>query len=305
MSRHTENPFVLLIYNPMAGGRIFPSKLDFVLEMFQETKRELRIHRSVSPEDIEELFLKRSFDHCESILVAGGDGTVNMVINAMIHNEVNVPLGIIPAGTANDFATHLKMPVNISEAIENISNGVAEPIDVGIVNGRYFINVCSGGLLSNISQSIDIEVKNALGRMAYYLKGVQQLPNFRPIPFRITTEENIYEEELFLFLVLNGSKAGGFTNIGTTASVVDGLLDFVGIRACNISDMPILFAKILMGDHLNDRNILYFQAQKIYVECLKLEDSLNESDIDGESGPVFPLDIQIVPKAISIIRSEV
>ena len=92
------------------------------------------------------------------IVVAGGDGTVNRVVNVIMKNNINVPLGVIPAGTSNDFARHLKMPNNFSECIEKILAGNIQSVDVGKANDKYFVNICSAGLFTNAPQKTDAKL---------------------------------------------------------------------------------------------------------------------------------------------------
>lgn len=82
-------------------------------------------------------------------------------------------------------------------------------VDIGLVNREtYFINVCAGGLLTNVSQTVDKDVKNALGNLSYYLKGMEQIPNFHKIPFSITTSDEVLEEDLYLYMIMNSAGTG-------------------------------------------------------------------------------------------------
>lgn len=283
--------YIQLIYNPMAGSRTFRSRLDHVLEVFGEKGYEVRIHRTSKPEDFYDLFTMKDLSDAKAILVAGGDGSVNMTINAMIQHGIDCPIGVIPAGTANDFARHLGIPDNFAEAVMALAEMQVKELDIGEVNTLHFANVCSGGLLVDISQHIDIELKNRYGKLAYYMKGIQELANFKKIPFRIRYDEKVIEEDLFLFLVLNGSSAGGFNKLGANASMQDGMFDFIGIRAFKVNELPVLFTKIMTGDHLYDKNILYFQSDNIQIESLATEEI--PSDVDGEVGPSYPLHIKM------------
>jgi len=291
--------YVQLIYNPFAGQRVFGSRLDFVIDTFQKEGYDVRIRRTMSPEDFSDFFEGRDFSDCVAVLIAGGDGSFSKAVNAMKRKQMTCPVGVLPAGTANDFARHLGIPDSISEAVPVMARLDSRKVDLGEVNGTYFVNVCSGGLLTSISHSVDPELKNTLGVFAYYLKGIQQLHTLRGIPFRIKANNRIYEEDLFLFVVLNGSSAGGFNRIGEFASVKDGRLDFVGLRACPVNDMPIVFAKIMMGEHLNDKNVLYFQSEHIVIECLAEEK--HPSVIDGEEGPLYPLDICVHKEELNVL----
>jgi YegS/Rv2252/BmrU family lipid kinase len=291
--------YIQLIYNPMAGSRTFKTRLDTLIEIIEKNGYELRIWRTRSEEDFAKFFKEGNFDECEAILIAGGDGTVNQAVNAMMENKIKRPVGVIPAGTANDFAQHLGIPENFNEAFEVIAQMKIRKLDIGIVNGQYFVNVCGGGLLTSIAHTIEPEFKNTLGKLAYYIKGVQQIPKFKSQKVRITTDQQVYEDEFYLFIVLNGSSAGGFNRVGEYASMRDGKLDFVGFKACSVNEIPGVFAKMMRGEHLEDKNILYFQSRKIHIECLE-EDGF-PADVDGELGPKYPLDIKVIPEGIEFI----
>ncbi len=294
--------YIQLIYNPVAGQRVFPMHLDRFVEVFQNKGYDVHIRRTKSAQDFGDFLIDRDMTGCEALVVAGGDGSLNQVVNAMQKQGIDIPLGVIPAGTANDFAVHIGMPLNQLEAIERIAEMKIGHVDLGKVNDAYFINVCCGGLFSNISQNIDIEMKNTLGKMAYYIKGVQQLPNFTKLKLKIVTEEETIVEDYYLFLLLNGSSAGGFNRLGFDADISDGKMDFVGIKACHVTEIPQLFGKILMGEHLTDKNVRFFQSSKILIECIEGVEGFEASDIDGEEGPKFPLDIQVLNRQLTIIK---
>lgn len=293
--------FVQLIYNPMAGARIFPSKIDYFIEVFQNKGYEVRIQRTMAATDFSTCLLDKDLTDCEAIIIAGGDGSVNQIVNSMMKNNINLPLGVVPAGTANDFANHLGIPFNFSEAFEILAEMKVRDIDVGKVNGEYFINVCCGGLFTNVSQTVDVELKNTLGKLAYYIKGVQQLPKFSRIRFKIDTGDTIVDDYFFLFLLLNGSSAGGFNRLAKDAALDDGYMDFIGIKECPLNYLPTLFRKIITGEHLEDKYVEFIQINKMSIECLEGIESFEESDIDGEKGPDFPLDIKVLKKRLKVI----
>lgn len=278
---------VRLIYNPVSGNASFRHVLDQVIECFQQRGLQVVPHRALGKESIAEAVCQMRGEEYYAIAAAGGDGTINAVINAMADAGVVTPLALIPAGTANDFAAHLGMPCDIDRISAMIAAGQYCTVDLGKANDRYFANVASAGLLTDVSHSIGIHFKNLFGKLAYYFKGVEQLPNFRPIAFQIESEEFSGEEELFLFLVLNGSCAGGFPHI-VPARVDDGLLDVIAIRRCSLPQLVALLVKLLRGEHLNDQRILYFQTKAVtFRSVIPLT-----SDLDGEQGPELPIHIK-------------
>lgn len=282
-----------IIYNPYSGDKSFKQKLDLVTEKLQAGGYEVTFCRTTSVENIyESVGTSKRFD---IIVVSGGDGTINHVVNAMIQNDINVPLGIFPSGTANDFAVHLKIPKNVIDACKVIIKGNIKELYLGKINERYFVNVAAGGLLTDISQKIDINMKNTLGKMAYYIKGIEKLPDFRPIPITVKYNDKTIKEKVFLFVILNGSTAGGF-KLAPDSSADANTLNFVGIKTCNIIDLFNIFIKMLRGEHLEDNNVIYFQGNEFLVECK--EDI--ETDIDGEIGPQFPLNIRLSSKKLKV-----
>lgn len=287
-----------LIYNPNSGDKQFKNSLDACAEVFQNAGYETRLVRATSREILDQSIA--SMDEC-AVIAAGGDGTVNHVVNALMRHKKDVPLGIIPAGTANDFANYLKMPKDPRAAAEAIVRGRITKADLGIANDCYFINVCGVGLLANVSQQIDTQFKDALGKLAYYLKGLGQLPNFMPTPLRITTGLNkaqALEDEFFLFLVLNGGGAGGFDRLSTTARIDDGMLDFIGFKAASMIDVAAIFLKVLSGDYLDDRRVVFLREKELFIEHIHGEQI--DTDIDGENGPNLPLKIRCQKEAIRL-----
>jgi lipid kinase, YegS/Rv2252/BmrU family len=287
---------IRLIYNPGSGDRSFKNRLDHVIEEFQKEGYQVIPHKTLGVGDIENAVRLTKEDDYSSIAVAGGDGTINRVVNAMIKNDINLPVGVFPWGTANDLAAYFEIPRDVHKCCRNIIEGKTRPIDLGRINDRYFINVAAGGLLTDVSQKIDANLKNTLGKLAYYLKGLEQIPNFRPIPAEITTSDKTINENIYLFLVFNGCSAGGFNMLAKDALIDDGKLDVIAIKACLIMDLVALLIKVLRGEHLNDSNIVYLRTDSVRINC----DIDIETDIDGEAGPLFPVDISVAPKAINV-----
>lgn len=289
-----------LIYNPFSGDRSFKYDLDVCIKIFQKGGYDVHVFRSIEFGDIEKHISAMEKDY-DVVVVSGGDGTVNLVLNALIKNGLDIPMGIIPSGTANDFATFLHLPNNdVSKCCHFIIDTEPKRIDIGNVNEKYFINVCAAGLLTNVSQNVNNDFKNALGNLAYYLKGIEQIPNFRSIPFRITNSKEVIEDNFYLFVTLNSAGAGSFEKLAPDASITDGMFDFVAIKAKPVYELAVLFVKILRGEHINDINVVYFKDNYIKVECLMDNVDCLESSIDGEAGPKMPLEINLLSKAFSI-----
>lgn len=291
-----------LIYNPFSGNKGFKFDLDTCVSIFQENGYEVHLFRSQKEGDIDKHVINMEPNYYDIIVASGGDGTVNIVINALMRAGHRIPLGIIPSGTANDFATFLGLKVGkVEEACHVIMDTEPKDIDLGVVNDtEYFINVCAGGLLTNVSQTVDKEMKNALGNLSYYIKGVEQLPNFTKLPFRITTSKEVVEDKFYLYMILNSAGTGGFMHIAPDASITDGKFDFVGIKAKPMLELPMLFFKIFSGELINDSGVVYLRDEYFKIEYLGEDSRVKYVTLDGEKGPEMPFDIKVLPKAYPV-----
>ncbi|SFB36191.1 YegS/Rv2252/BmrU family lipid kinase [Clostridium frigidicarnis] len=286
---------VKFIYNPFSGENAILNDIDTVIKMHQ-LKGYIVVPHRISF-DIE---LGRAFDdideYYEYIIVAGGDGTVDTVVNLMKELNIDLPIAILPVGTANDFAKFIGISPNVEKACHQILNSNPVPIDIGRINDKYFINVASTGLFTDVSQKTDVNLKNTIGKLAYYIKGLEQLPNFRKLRIKVESNHFTFDDDMYLTLVFNGQTAGNF-KLAYNAHVEDGALDVIIIKACAIRELIPLFIRILKGEHLEDPNVVYFKTDKLVIQS-------NESivtDIDGEKGPDFPLNIECIKGGIKVL----
>lgn len=290
---------IKLIYNSGAGQSKFKYFLDPIIEKFMDNDIEVSIFRAASNTNLYEFLKDVEKDGYSAIVVAGGDGTVNRVVNVMVKNDIKVPLGVIPAGTSNDFARHLNMPQNFSECIDKLLTFNVQPVDVGRVNDKYFVNICSAGLFTNVSQKVDPNLKNSLGMLSYFITAVNQMVKFKPFEVKIETETDIYIEKIKLFLVFNGSSVGGLNFFCDNSSVQDGLLDMLIIKDCNIADTSVLAGKLLAKNHYADKNVIY--SKEKWIKITKLKGKCDMPDVDGDPGPDFPLEIECVKGGINML----
>ena len=286
-----------LIYNPFSGDKTFKFDLDIYVENLQNAGYEVHMFRSIKNGDIDQHLKDIERAYYDAFIISGGDGTINIVINAMMNYNLNdIPIAIIPSGTANDFASFLKLPIEPDNACKIIADNKTVAVDVGLCNDRYFINVCAGGLFANVSEKIDKNLKDALGKFAYYISALQEMHTYKPINLKIINNKETIEDKFDLFLVLNSSGTGSIKKLSPSASISDGYLDFVGFRNVGLADLPGFAIKFLKGEYLKHDKIVFFQDKKIIIE------SKEEvyADLDGEKGDKLPIKIQNIPKAIKI-----
>ena len=287
---------VKFIYNPYSGENLILSKLDKVISLHQEAGYTIVPYRITAGEDVGVALNDIKDGNYKYILIAGGDGTVDSVVNAMAKSGISLPIGILPVGTANDFSKFLGMPSDVEEACKQILSSEVKSVDLGSINDKYFVNVASTGLFTDVSQKTDVNLKNTIGKLAYYLKGLEELPNFRKLHVNISSKEVEFEGEMYLLLVFNGATAGSF-NLAMRADACDGLLDIIMFKAVQVYELLPLFIKVLKGEHLDSNKVLYFKTDYLKVECH--EDIV--TDIDGEKGPDFPLEIKCIKGGLKIL----
>ena len=290
---------VKFIYNPYSGENLILSKLDKVISLHQEAGYTIVPYRITAGEDVGVALNDIKDGNYKYILIAGGDGTVDSVVNAMAKNGISLPIGILPVGTANDFSKFLGMPSDVEEACKQILSSEVKSVDLGSINDKYFVNVASTGLFTDVSQKTDVNLKNTIGKLAYYLKGLEELPNFRKLHVNILSKEVEFDGEMYLLLVFNGATAGNF-NLATRADACDGLLDIIMFKAVQIYELLPLFIKVLKEEHLDSNKVLYFKTDYLKVECH--EDIV--TDIDGEKGPDFPLEIKCIKGGLKILGAK-
>jgi YegS/Rv2252/BmrU family lipid kinase len=291
---------VLLFYNPHAGNDIFSNKLDLVVSEFQK-KNQIVVPLRADGHDILERFFD-TFDASEytRIIAAGGDGTVNIVVNAMVKHDIHVPLAILPAGTANDLAHYFDLPDEIETMLEIATGDRYTDMDVGVANGRCFVNVMAMGMMVDVSQKTDKLAKNTMGIMAYYLRGLAEVPKLKSIPATITCPEFKKTVDMYAMIIMNGRSAGGFKRTAPSASINDGLLDVIVFKDMGIAKLAGVALEVLTGQHTSNDRVLYFQTSELNVES---KDDV-ATDMDGEAGPLMPLEVRLLPKRLKICTLE-
>ncbi|WP_312353466.1 YegS/Rv2252/BmrU family lipid kinase, partial [Aminipila sp.] len=240
---------VLLFYNPHSGNGMFKNNLDLIIGKFQSAGFVVVPVRAAQGEVLDNIFQFIDQSQYNQVIAAGGDGTINICVNSMLKNNIELPLTIMPAGTANDFAYYFDLPHDINEMLDIALGGNFTYADVGKVNNKYFINVAAMGMLVDVSQKTDPNLKNTLGVISYYLKGLTEITNLRPIPVKLTSNEFSAEEKMYFMIVMNGRSAGGFKKISPNSEINDGLLDVMLFKEMPILEFGPLLLSILQGNH--------------------------------------------------------
>lgn len=291
---------ILLFYNPNSGSGVFRNNLDRIIDRLQVCGYQVVPVRAARDRVLHTVFQTLRQEEYSRILVAGGDGTINTCVNAMVEHDIYLPIGLLPAGTANDFAYYFELPSDLNLQLDVALGNKTTKADVGKVNTKCFINVCAMGALVDVSQKTDPNLKNALGQMAYYLTAMTELRQVHPIPVQLTTPEKIYNELIYFMVVMNGESAGGFRKLSPESSMNDGKLDVIAFRKMPIVEFGPLLFEVVNGRHPENKNVLYFQTDQLTIESAE---NLY-TDIDGEHGEELPLHFSVMPERLDVFVSE-
>ena len=242
-------------------------------------------------------FCANPFDGNEQIdlmVVAGGDGTVNYVVNAMKNKGLDIPLGVIPAGTANDFAGALGMSHQPLEAARQIASGAVDRVDCGCVNGLYFVNIFSFGIFTTTSQRTPDQRKHKIGKLAYLIEGVKELRAMHAVPLKVVADGQAFDFNSLMVLVFNGETAGGF-RLARRSSIKDGLFDCIMLEKKNFLRSTLAMGRYLLRG--NPKIVRHLQ-----VRSLDIVSTVNEpTDVDGQKGAEFPLHIECIAGGLRIM----
>jgi YegS/Rv2252/BmrU family lipid kinase len=248
----------------------------------------------VKPQILE--FDKNPFDgneDMELVVVCGGDGTINFVVNKMREKGLDITLGIIPAGTANDFAGAIGAKHNILRAARQIAQGTERRVDCGKVNDRYFVNVLSFGVLTTTSQQTSDAEKHIFGKLAYLRVGTRDLMTMHRIPIVAKFDNEEVHTDAAMMLIFNGHSAGRF-KLAPDASINDGMLDILILDYENMAKICASMMHYLIGG--KDSKVRYIRTNHIELHC----DIDERTDVDGQPGPQFPLSVECLKDELKI-----
>ncbi|HLS61232.1 MAG TPA: diacylglycerol kinase [Virgibacillus sp.] len=289
-----------IIYNPKAGRETFKRDLSMVLEKLEIAGYEASAHATTCEGDAKEAALQAVERRFDLIVAVGGDGTINEVINGIAEQSYRPQVGIIPAGTTNDFARALDIPRDVKAAVQIIIDAHSMNIDIGRVDEQYFINIAGGGELTELTYEVPSGLKTVLGRLAYFVKGIEMIPFLKPTRTKIEYDGTVIDEDIMIFLLANTNSVGGFEKLAPEARLDDGYFDLFIIRKINLAELIHIATLALRGAHLENKNVIYAQAKHVIVT----PDDKMQLNIDGEYGGMLPGEFMNLKQHIEFIVPE-
>ena len=289
------------IFNPNSGKKKHVKMQDYIVKKLLDKFEVVDVRPTKKRGDASE-FAKEACGIYDVIVVAGGDGTLNEVINGIAENENRPKIGYIPTGTCNDLARSLKIPFNIKKAVNVILEGKALKHDIFKANDKYGIYVCAFGLFTAASYSAQQKVKNKLGKLAYYFSGIKEIGKAKKFSITLKTTNLEFTTDIILGIIANGRYVSGY-KIDKNADCHDGEVNVIlfkekNKRSVSLKTLLTICRLFLFG----------VTSIKNVKNCtiLKLSDfsiTLNENtpvNVDGEHGLKGPFDFTMARDHIEI-----
>lgn len=280
-----------VIYNPVSGKELMKKNLADILDVLEEAGFEASAFATTAEENSAKNEAKRVAEAGYDLVVAaGGDGTINEVVNGIAPLEKRPKMAIIPGGTTNDYARALKIPRdNIRAAAEVILKNQTIKMDIGKAADSYFINIAAGGHLTELTYDVPSELKSVFGYLAYLAKGAELLPRIKPIKMHLKYDEGVYEGNASMFFLGLTNSVGGFEQIVPDAKLDDGKFSLIIVKTANVFEILHLAGLLINGGkHVKDRRIIYTKTSKLEVNLENPEKRLM-INLDGEYGGDAPM----------------
>lgn len=268
--------------------------LSQAVDQLQALGLELIEESAEHPQDLPEA-IRRYKDQVDLVIVGGGDGTLNAAVEGLV--DTQLPLGILPLGTANDLARTLRIPTSIPEACNIIAQGVVQHIDLGWVNGKHFFNVASLGLSVQITRQLTKEVKRKWGVLAYAATALQVMSKALPFPAEIRVNGESINVKTIQIAVGNGRYYGGGMAVAYDATIDDQRLDLYSLETKHWWEIVGLLPAMRQGRHLTLPGVRALHGQEIEV----LTHRRRPINTDGEITAYTPAKFRVIPKALPVL----
>ena len=221
---------MLFLVNPNAGQRRVNKFLTEILGIFNEGGYEVTVFLTAGPGSGARIVETRATQY-DLVVCAGGDGTLNETITGVLRAGADCPIGYIPCGSTNDFASTLKLSTDVVQAAKDIMLGRAEEYDVGRWGDRYFSYIASFGAFTRVSYATPQNLKNTLGHLAYVLSGITELPQIRSIPMSLELDGEKVEGTYLIGAIANSTSVGGLITLDPRlVDLRDGKFEVILVR---------------------------------------------------------------------------
>lgn len=287
----------VIICNPGAGGATDRETIRTKLEQFPDAD----VQFTSKTGDGTRLAKRALADGAQTVIAAGGDGTLNEVLNGVAAQAAGLRVGLIPLGTGNDFARMLNLPNTIEKCIEVLRAGHVRAVDLVQVRAgklRYFVNVSAGGFSGAVDEKMTPEIKQSWGPLAYVRCAAEALPELRAYGTEIELDgAETLALDLYNVVIANGRYVAGGTMIAPEAMIDDGLLDVILVPKNPSVSLAMVAAQMMVGKHLTSEGVIFRRAARISVKS-KPGMWFNA---DGELIGNKPARFEVMPRALQFL----
>ena len=286
---------ILVIQNPNAGRGITEKLRPKLEKLLNQRNFDFRFELTNAPKHAIEIAKSNLENGFDSIVAFGGDGTVHEVVNGLAGS--NVAFGVIPCGTGNDYARAIGVKSSMEKAVQCIAECEPEPIDLGKINERYFINAVGIGF-DGVATEESAKITKVKGPLVYLIAIVKTLKKFKSIELEIEMNGTKKTMDTFLFEISKGPSVGGGLALNPDAKQDSG-----EFRICHLAPMSIPallkdFPKLKNGKIDKAKTVTRFRAKNLTVKC----EIPMPIHIDGEYVEEKELRFEILPKSFRVHR---
>lgn len=291
----------LLIVNPVSGKMKAKTTLLDVIKELQQGDMEVTVRITSAKGEAVEIAAGAKMEGFETVVCFGGDGTLNETISGLLKSGADIPLGYIPAGSTNDFATSLKLPNVPKKAAQLIASGTPHEIDIGrFGEDRYFTYIAAFGVFTATSYSVPQDIKNVLGHLAYVLGGVKELGNLRSYHVKLESELKTIEDEFIFGSVSNSTSVAGIVKLkDELVDISDGFFEIGLIKKPKTIAELNRIVTALTTSNVNNGGLTFYKASSITITPTGALDWTLDGEHAATDGSVR---IDNLNKAIKFIR---
>lgn len=266
-----------------------------VCRLFEEAGSKVTLHEAESFKPLAEALENTDFDTVERIVVAGGDGTVSGLVRFAVDNDK--PYGVLPCGTANDFAGALGIPGEPLDAAKVLVDGQVRSIDVGVINDFYFLNAAGMGIGTRVTKSLDSDDKQRLGVFAYVMSLWDAVAKRRRFRVELRFDDETTRDSVWQVTVTNGLRYGGGVAAPAGAELDDGVLQVVRVKPQSLLGLFASLPSYVRGNVDDLHRIRADRTSTLTVETRRPM----EVSVDGELLTRTPCKFSCRPAALRVI----
>ncbi len=290
---------MLFIMNPYAGQKKANKFLPEILLLFTQAGFDVTTVMTTGTGSAAKTAQRLGGEH-DVVVCCGGDGTLNETVMGLLRAGLSTPIGYIPSGTTNDFASSLKLSGNPLQAAKDIAEGEVVAYDVGRFNDRYFSYVASFGAFTKASYSVPQNIKNALGHTAYVLEGISEISQIRNEHIRMEIDGELVEDDFLFGAICNSTSIGGILTLPPDqVDMGDGLFEVMLVRAARNLNEITECIQAVQTQKYNCSMITFRPARQVKIWA----DPYMPWSLDGEKADGYAeIEIENLHQVLRLIR---